>query len=237
MNLSASDPRFLTIRPSLGIYTGKDNSYDLSEGSTPSFSSHLQLELARIKRCQISIGLFTFFKKHDYSMAYSSYSYIHSPGAWSSSSSNTTYNCTLVELTHNATISIGWNSKYIKNRIHFAINGGMMAPIKNKYTVSDITGFRTTSNSSSNPIDGEHSSTVKESIMATEENLQIQKKIEPKGTKFVSVQGSYLFHSNLELGLEFILVSQPIRAGIISEHNLNTYYFVRNVGLHLTYNW
>lgn len=237
MNLSASEPRFLTIRPSLGIYIGKDNSYDHNEGRTPSFSSHLQIELARIKRCQISIGLFTFFKKHDYSMVYSSYSYNHSPGAWSSSSSNTTYNCTLEELTHNATISVGWNSKYIKNRIHFSINGGIIAPIKNKYKVSDITGFRTTSNSSSNPIDGKHSSTIKESIIATEQNLRIPQKIEPKGTKFFSVQGSYLFHSKFELGIEFILVSQPLRAGIITEHNLNTYYFVRNIGLHLTYNW
>ena len=237
MSLRANDPRFLTIRPSMGIYIGKDNSYDRSEGRTPSFSTHLQLELARIKRCQISIGLFTFFKKHDYSLAYSSYSYIHSPGGWSSSSSNTTYNCTLEELTHNATISVGWNSKYIRNRIHFSINGGMMAPIKNTYKVSDITGFSRTSNASSNPIDGQNSSSTSESFKATEKDLRIPQKIESKGTKFFSAQASYLFHSHLELGIEFMLTSQPVRAGNISNHDYNTYYLIRNLGLRLTYNW
>lgn len=224
-------------RPSLGMFVGKDYSDDSRLYRFSSYSSHLQLELARVDRIQFSVGLFSFYKDHNYSFQHYGFDYLHSPWGWSSTNIYTTYNCKLEETTHNATIAAGWNSRCIQNRVHFEINLGMMMPFQEKYTVSEINGTKKTHRSSWNQLYGGSNSIQTESLIVTEQDLRIPKKNATRWSNYISFQTSYVFRSYLELGVEIMLASLPIRAGIDDYSDNNTNYLIRNFGLRLTYNW
>jgi hypothetical protein len=233
----ANDSDRPLYRPSFGMFAGKDHSDHDAQYRFSSYSSHLQLELARVDRIQLSVGLFSFYKEHDYSNYQYGFSYLHSPWGWSSTSTYTTYNCKLVETTHNATIAAGWNSRCVNNRVHFEINLGAMIPFQEKYTVSEMNGTKKTHRSSWNQLYGNSDSIQTESLVVTEENLRIPKQNATRWSNYLSFQTSYVFHSFLELGLEVMLASQPIRAGIENDYDNNKNYTIRNFGLRLAYNW
>lgn len=233
----ANDSDRPLYRPSFGMFAGKDHSDDSKAYRFSSYSSHLQLELAHVDRCQISLGFFSFYKTHNYSTRYSSSSFDNSPFGWSSSSTSTTYNCKLQETTHSATIAAGWNSRFINNRVHFEINLGAVIPLQEKYSVSEISGIKRNSHSMSNGLYGYTSSSQTIPLIATEQNLHIPKQNATRWSNYLSFQTSFVFRSYLELGIEMMLISQPIRAGNHDEYDYNKNYTIRNFGLRLTYNW
>jgi hypothetical protein len=237
MSACAQEESRPILRPSIAFFAGKDHSDHDAQYRFSSYSSHLQLELARVDRIQLSVGLFSFYKEHDYSNYQYGFDYLHSPWGWSSTTVQTTYNCKLAETTHNATIAAGWNSRCINNRVHFEINLGAMIPFQEKYTVSELNGTKKTHRSSSNQLYGNSNSIQTESLVVTEENLRIPKQNATRWSNYLSLQTSYVFHSFLELGMEVMLASQPIRAGIDNDYDNNENYLIRNFGLRLAYSW
>lgn len=236
MTAEANDNQRPLYRPSFGMLVGKDHSDNSKLYRFSSFSSHLQLEFAEIDRIQFSVGLFSFYKVHNYSYEHSGFSYNHSPWGSSSTTTNTTYNCKLKETTHNATIAAGWNSRCFNNRIHFEINLGMMLPFQEKYSVSEMNGNKKILHSSWNQLYGSSNSLQTESLVVTEEYLQIPKQNATRWSNYLSFQTSFLFRNYLELGAEIMLASLPIRAGIDYFSDNNTYYLIRNFGFRITYN-